>query len=267
MIKNAPKNDVLEDYSAMLRGMLSPMWQKPSARKIERLLKSIEDSKSAEPAALLASGAPSETLADLSTRVRADHHHGGLSQLSSQLPREAVPSLKENIAVHVPGGKDLDDVGSLDLPIPEAESLREGGPNELGTRQGCQGSPEGLVAEPFAGLIREVGPHVEAHGAGGVIGHTSTLHDLKQRRKFRSNHFYLYFEADRGDGHVAIETAWLPDLRPVREQLEPLGFIRNEQGTWRARATLDDFMGVSRRVARALELLIAEASGGIDSDE
>lgn len=36
-----------DDYASMLRSMLSPSWQKPSDRKIEVLLKKIEDGRHA----------------------------------------------------------------------------------------------------------------------------------------------------------------------------------------------------------------------------
>lgn len=254
------KDEVQEGYISLLRGMLSPAWQKPSNRKIERLLKRAESSAAS-------SGTTRETLSHLPPRVRADHHHGGLPQFGGQLLREACSSLEENMAVDALRRKDLDDVGVLDLSPPKTESLGEGSANELGTRQICQGTPQDLVTDPLAGLIREVGPHVESHGASSDIGHVATLHDLKQRGKYHSNHFYLYFEIDRGEGQVTIETAWLPDIRPVREQLAPLGFVRNERGAWRVRVPLDDFMGVHRRVVRALELLLVEASSLIPSDE
>lgn len=262
------ESKILDDCIGMLRGMLSTAWQKPSDQMIERLLKRLEGSK---PATCAASSAARESLVHLPTGVRADHHHSGLPQLRRQLPREPKASLEEDLAGDALCGKDLDDVGVLDLALPETEGLREGGPDELGARQSSQGTPESFVTDPFAGLIREVGSHVEPHGAGGAIGHTLTLHDLKQRGKYRSNHFYLYFEVDRsdgcGDGQVTVETSWLPNLRPVREQLAPLGFVRNERGAWRTRVAVDDLLGVSRRVTRALELLLVEASQLIDADD
>jgi hypothetical protein len=70
----------------------------------------------------------------------------------------------------------------------------------------------------------------------------------------------LYFEVDRDLQIVWLETSWLPNLRPVREALSPLGFERLPRGAWRARVELDDFVGVIRRVSRALELLLTEAA-------
>jgi hypothetical protein len=66
---------------------------------------------------------------------------------------------------------------------------------------------------------------------------------------------------------VAVETSWLPNLRPVREALVPLGFQRRDHGAWRAEVDVDDFVGVVRRVTRTLELLLTEASSLIASDE
>ncbi len=58
---------------------------------------------------------------------------------------------------------------------------------------------------------------------------------------------------------MTIETSWLPDLPPVREVLDPLGFVRDTSGAWRASVPIDDFVGVARRVTRALELILTEA--------
>lgn len=41
--------NVRDDYASLLRGMLSPNWQKPSDRKIEVLLKKIADAQLDEP--------------------------------------------------------------------------------------------------------------------------------------------------------------------------------------------------------------------------
>ena len=93
------------------------------------------------------------------------------------------------------------------------------------------------------------------------------LHGLKQRRKFHADHCYLYFEVDHAQQSVTIETSWLPNLRPVRETLSPLGFERVARGAWRATVRVEDFVGVSRRTTRALELLLTEATSLIVSDE
>jgi len=78
----------------------------------------------------------------------------------------------------------------------------------------------------------------------------------------------LYFEVDRRQRHVRIETSWLPNVHAVRSALAPLGFARAERGgTWSALVELDDFVGVVRRVTRALELLLKEATSLIASDE
>lgn len=37
--------NVRDDYASLLRSMLSPSWQKPSDRKIEVLLKKLDDTK------------------------------------------------------------------------------------------------------------------------------------------------------------------------------------------------------------------------------
>jgi len=66
---------------------------------------------------------------------------------------------------------------------------------------------------------------------------------------------------------VTIETAWLPNLQLIREQLAPLGFVRSARGSWQVRVAVADFVGVRRRVTRALELLLVEATRLIDADE
>jgi UDP-N-acetylmuramate-alanine ligase len=78
----------------------------------------------------------------------------------------------------------------------------------------------------------------------------------------------LYFEVDRKQHHVRVETSWLPNVHAVRSALAPLGFARADRGgTWSALVELDDFVGVVRRVTRALELLLKEATHLIASNE
>ena len=66
---------------------------------------------------------------------------------------------------------------------------------------------------------------------------------------------------------MCLETSWLPNLRPVSEALAPLGFERQDRGAWRAIVSVDDFMGVVRRVTRALELLLTEATSLIAEEQ
>jgi hypothetical protein len=78
----------------------------------------------------------------------------------------------------------------------------------------------------------------------------------------------LYFEVDRKQHLVRVETSWLPDVQAVHVALAPLGFTRADHGgAWSALVDLDDFVGVVRRVTRALELLLAEATSLIASGE
>jgi hypothetical protein len=77
----------------------------------------------------------------------------------------------------------------------------------------------------------------------------------------------LYFEVDRKQHLVRIETSWLPNVHAVRDALAPLGFTRADRGAWRALVDLDNFVGVVRMVTRALELLLQEAASLIASDE
>jgi hypothetical protein len=78
----------------------------------------------------------------------------------------------------------------------------------------------------------------------------------------------LYFEVDRKQHHVRVETSWLPNVHAVRSALAPLGFARADRGgTWSALVELDDFMGVARKVTRVLELLLKEATSLIAEDE
>jgi hypothetical protein len=214
----------------------------------------------------LLANALGKALPHLPVRSGADHHHGGLTQLLGQVAREPRSPLEESRAVDPLSGKDLDDVGVLQVALPEPQRLREGGADELGARQVGQGASQVSIADPLAGLLGEVRADVEADGAG-TCSHPPILHGLKQRGKFHTDHCYLYFEVDRGEHTVTIETSWLPYLRPVREALLPLGFERLPRGAWRACVGLDDFMGVARRTTRALELLLTEATCLIASDE
>lgn len=215
-----------------------------------------------------ASDPTGETLPELPVRTCTDDHHGSLTQPLGQLGRQPRAPLKEDVAVDVLGGEDLDDVGVFEVPLPEPHGLGEGGPDELLARQLRQSLAQRLVADPLPGLLGEVRADVEPDRAGGDgIGHLRILHGLKQRRKFHANHCFLYFEVDREQQLVSIETSWLPNLRPVREALVPIGFERDRRGMWRARVGLDDFVGVIRRVSRALELLLTEAASMITSEE
>jgi hypothetical protein len=224
---------------------------------------------SGEQQLALLAHAPRKPLPHLPVGARTDHHHGGLPQMLGQCTGQACSALEQDIAVDTLGGKDLDEVGVLKLALPETTRLREGGADELGARQVRQGTPEQLVADPLAGLLGKVRPDVESNRASSdaVGSHRPILHGLKQRGKYQSNHCFLYFEIDRKARSVWIETSWLPNLRPVRDVLEPLGFARESRGAWRAKVELDNFVGVIRRVTRALELLLMEASDLITSDE
>lgn len=42
-------SDIRENYVGLLRGMLSPTWQKPSAHKIERLLRDVDAADTTAP--------------------------------------------------------------------------------------------------------------------------------------------------------------------------------------------------------------------------
>lgn len=76
-----------DDYASMLRGMLSPSWQKPSERKIEVLLKKIEDSRSAEkPETRL----PSEPSSANRRRLTALITAGTKLDAASRLVKEAT---------------------------------------------------------------------------------------------------------------------------------------------------------------------------------
>lgn len=217
-------------------------------------------------AAVTASDPAGEALPHLPVGAGADDHHGGLPELLGERARQAIAPLKEDVAVDVLGRKDLDDVGVFEVPLPEAERLGEGSADELVARQVRQGAPQVLVADPLAGLLREVRPDVELDGAGGP-GHESILRDLKQRRKFHADHCYLYFEVDRAQRVVTVTTSWLPNLKPVREALSPIGFGRDQRGAWKAYADLGDHVGVMRKVSKALELQLLEASSLIASEE
>jgi hypothetical protein len=98
----------------------------------------------------------------------------------------------------------------------------------------------------------------EDQGTAQDLGDDS-LGGLRARCKYRANHGYLYFEVERKKRAVTIETSWLPDLPAVRDVLGPLGFAREPRGAWRATVPIDDFVGVARRVTRAVELLLTEA--------
>lgn len=65
---------------------------------------------------------------------------------------------------------------------------------------------------------------------------------------------------------MRIETSWLPNVHAVRVALAPLGFTRADGGAWSALVELDDFVGVIRRVTRALELLLKEATSLIEEE-
>lgn len=207
-----------------------------------------------------------KSLPHLSGSVGADDHHGGLSQLLSQCTCQTSAPPKQDVAVKVLGREDLDDVGVLKLSSPEPLGLCEGGADELGARQVHQGTAQNRGADSLAGLVREVRPDVEPNRTSGDvhIGHEEILYKLRARGKYRSNHCYLYFEVERKKRAVSVETSWLPDLPLVRDVLGPLGFAREPRGAWRTSVPIDDFVGVTRRVTRALELLLTEALQLID---
>lgn len=212
-------------------------------------------------------GAAGKSLPHLPGSVGADDHHGGLPQLLGQGPGETLASPKQGVAVEVLGGEDLDDVGVLQLSGPEAAGLGEGRPDEFSARQVHQGALHDLGADPLARLVGEVRPDVQPNGTSGVVsGHTCILPKLKARGKYRTNHCYLYFEVDRDNRLVQIETSWLPNLPPVQEALVPLGFTRAAHGSWSTRVKIDDSLGAARRVTRAFELLLTEATKLIESN-
>ena len=215
-----------------------------------------------------------ETLAHLSSGVRADNHHGGLPQLLGKSTGQPITFPKQGTAVNILGGEDLDDVGVFEFSSPETSGLSEGGADELGARQVHQGATQGNVTDSLTGLIREVRPDVEPNGTRGdalistvLTSHESILHKLKARGKYRSNHCYLYFEVERKKKLVRIETSWLPNLSPVHKVLVPLGFAREASGSWSARVEIGDFVGVVRRVTQALELLLTEATQLIEAGD
>ena len=205
-------------------------------------------------------GTARESLAHVPGGVRADDHHGGLAEPLGELAAQESPPAEQRVAVEVLGRENLDGVGLLQLAVPEPTGLRKGGPLEVQARQFHEGGSHLPVADPIAGLVGEVRDDVEPDGAGGsVIGHGDIVSKLCARGKFQSNQCYLYFEVDRRERTVEIQTSWLPGIAPVKEALAPLGFARQPRGDWRATVSVDDFVGVSRRVARALELLLTEA--------
>ena len=204
-------------------------------------------------------GAAREPLTHVARGVCADDHDGGLTQPLGELAAQQGTPAEQRVAVDVLGREDLDRIGLLQLAVPQPAGLGEGSTPEVQARQLHEGRAHLSVADPLARLVREVGTDVEPDRACGVLGsHESMLSELRAHGKLRSNCCYLYFDVDRRQRTVEIQTSWLPGIAPVKEALAPLGFARQPRGDWRTTVSVDDFVGVSRRVARALELLLTE---------
>jgi hypothetical protein len=153
------------------------------------------------------------------------------------------------------------------IDAPDEAFDERGDDGEELRRQVQQGTAQDRSADPLAGLVGEV-QDVEPDGADGdVLGHDDIVSKLRARGKFRSNRCYLYFEVNRRQRTVEIQISWLPGIPPVKEALGPLGFDRQPRGNWSVTVPIDDFVGVARRVTRALELILTEALQLIKSDD
>lgn len=85
--------------------------------------------------------------------------------------------------------------------------------------------------------------------------------ELEKRAGRWNGRFWLYFEFDKGDGSLVIETSWLPSIPEVTKVLRPLGFQRAKSGAYRLRIPkekVDDHLGIVRLATRAIDVLMKE---------
>lgn len=84
------KDEIRQGYISLLRGMLSPAWQKPSDRKIETLLKSVEDAKNVDGPAVTDGRSESKASPANRRRLTALITAGTKLDAASRLVKEAT---------------------------------------------------------------------------------------------------------------------------------------------------------------------------------